>query len=321
MANGLRGQIFVSGGAGYLGRGILRRAHKEGWDCSFTVYSRDEEKHRVLRRRYPHVRCVLGDVTDAGRLRLAMVGHDTVIHTAALKYIPECEVNVSECIAVNVLGTRAVMDAALDAGVKQVVCISTDKAPQPVNTYGMSKALVERMVHETYRTDNPPTKFHAVRYGNVIGSTGSVWPVWKEQAAVDKELLVTDPTMTRYFMGVDAAVDTIVKATGLPDSGLLLMPYVKAANVGDLAAAVAERFGVPLRVIGPRPGEKQHEQMVGRHETSRAVKWWDGDYVVLYPPGLIVASTAPDVLYTSERPYARMSADEFITLAEDSESV
>lgn len=316
----LRGNVFITGGAGFLARGILRRARRDGWDCSFTVYSRDEEKQRKLRSNYTGVRCVLGDITDISRLALAMIGHQVVIHTAALKYIPECEVNVSECLRVNILGTKAVMEAAVEAGVDTVVCVSTDKAPQPVNTYGMSKALVERLVHEGIPGN---TGFNAVRYGNVIGSTGSVWPVWKEQALTDGRIQVTDPTMTRYMMGVDQAIDTILQAENSQSGGLVIIPRPKAVKMGSLAEAVAHRLGVPTHVVGPRPGEKTHEQMISPYELRRVMAYGDmEDYVALVPPHITIDS--PQVgrkLLTSEDPAEWMSPDEFIALAEDSESV
>src|SRR5438105_504373 len=137
---GLRGSVFITGGAGFLGRGIMRRAARDKWDCSFTVFSRDEEKHRKAREKYK-ARYILGDILETEPLIYAMVGHDIVIHAAALKYIPECEDNPARCVTVNIDGTRSVISAARQAGVKQLVIISTDKAPQPINTYGMTKAI------------------------------------------------------------------------------------------------------------------------------------------------------------------------------------
>lgn len=319
----LGGNVLITGGAGFLGRGIMHRARREDWDCQFTIYSRDEEKQHAAAQRYPG-RYVLGDITDYSRLRLAMVGHDTVIHAAALKYIPECEANPGECIRINVDGTRAVLEAARDARVKRVVCISTDKAPQPVNTYGMTKALVERLVHETFGQDGPVVT--ATRYGNVVGSTGSVWPVWKRQAQSDGVLSVTDPNMTRYFMSIDQAVDAVVFACdeGMV-GGVVVIPFPGAIKLRNLVPHVASHLSVEYRTVGRRPGEKTHEQMVSANEVSRLTYSVDPRHLLLMPPASYLAledqPAEANSLLTSSTPPCWHDGEWFVQTARDSEDV
>ncbi|GAG09201.1 unnamed protein product, partial [marine sediment metagenome] len=198
-------KVLVTGGAGFLGRGILRRVERGGLDWEITVYSRDETKQDECRRRYPFARHVLGDVKDADRLRVAMMGHDVVIHAAAMKYIPEAEVNASECVSVNVGGTQAMMRAADAAAVHRVVGISTDKAVQPVNVYGCSKMAMERLFADTAQFEGGPD-FVCVRYGNVVGSTGSVIPLFRRQVEELGRVRITNPDMTRFWMSVDEAI-------------------------------------------------------------------------------------------------------------------
>lgn len=318
----LSGKIFITGGTGFLGRGIIRHAERAGWDAEFTVFSRDEWKQQQLKQRYPRtVRCVLGDICDGGRLALAMQGHDTVIHTAALKFIPEGERDASEFIRVNLDGSRSVMEASRVAGVKTVVMISTDKAPQPINTYGMTKAIMERLVHETFGLETVfPTKYVACRYGNVIASTGSIWPVWKE-AATRGPLNVTDPTMTRYFMAIEDAVELIENATRAP-GGTVVIPEPKAANIGEVAEACAEELGVAFNVVGPRPGEKKHEQMISLSEVSR-IGMFRESFFVLFPPthNVKTPSEGAQFLMSSEKPVHELSGSDFVNIARSSEDV
>lgn len=264
----LQGNVLITGGAGFLGRGIMHVAKRDHWPCKFTVYSRSEEKQAVAAQRYK-ARYVLGDILDTPRLALLMTGHDTVIHAAALKFIPECEANPSECVRVNVDGTRSVMDAARIAGVSTVVIISTDKAPNPENIYGMTKAITERLVGETYNSPEA-TRFVACRYGNVIGSTGSVWPVWKRQAANDGVIRLTSPDMSRYMMTIEQAVDVVVSAASThTPTGVVVIDPTRAIQMRDAATAAAAELGVEVEHMGVRPGEKMHEQMISASEAHR----------------------------------------------------
>lgn len=299
-------RVLITGGTGFLGRGILRRfAGPDGWDC--IVYSRDEYKQFQCKQRWPDVEYVLGDVLNVDRLAnvLGRTKPDLVIHTAAVKFIPEAELNVNECIDVNVLGTRNVLQAVGYQGVPKCVVISTDKACQPLNVYGMTKALAERMVGEFARYYKGQSQYTACRYGNVIGSTGSVIPLFQQQAEVKHVVTVTDPDMTRYWITVDQAVDLIVaSADDSVESGDVLIPRPAAMRIGD----IAELFGVPVNVVGVRPGEKKHEQLLHQQESVRAE--FDGVNYRLHMEGeysepFMLTSGAPQVWM---RPAAMMQA-------------
>lgn len=259
----LYGKVLITGGSGYLGRAIMKRAQRESWPCQFTVFSRDEYKQAKCRRQYKDARYILGDVRYREQLTLAMVGHDLTIHTAALKYVPEGEHNVTECISVNVGGTQSVFAAAREADMARVVVISTDKAVAPSNVYGMTKALCERLVGETAMDLYGP-EISAVRYGNVIGSTGSVIPEFERQYKETKHVSVTDPDMTRFWMPVDDAIDLIVTASK-SESGSILVPQPRAMLLADLVAAVVPN--ATMDVTGLRPGEKMHETLLTQSES------------------------------------------------------
>lgn len=262
----LHGRVLLTGGAGYLGRAIMRQARINGWPCQFTVYSRDELKQAQCKRKYKDAKYVMGDVRETERLALVMVGHDTVIHTAALKYVPEGEHNVSECISVNVNGTQSVLTAARLAGVKRVVVISTDKAVAPTNVYGMTKALCERLVGETVDYESG-TIVTAVRYGNVIGSTGSVVPEFERQARECGVVNVTDPEMTRFWMTADDAIELILTALQR-EPGEIVIGNPMSMALGDLVSAVVPRAKV--NIVGLRPGEKMHETLLTEAESMFA---------------------------------------------------
>lgn len=261
----LTGNILMTGGAGYLGRGVLRAAQRSSWPCRFTVVSRDEQKQHQCSRQFPDlpVRYVLADIADTERLTALCYGHDAVIHMAAVKFIPEAEHNVEEAVRVNVGGTLSVLQAAVRAGVPRVVCVSTDKAVHPINTYGFTKAVVERLVGEYGQRRG--TRVTGVRYGNVIGSTGSVIPLFKHQLQTQGHVSVTDPAMTRFWMPVDDAVALLLYA--LSDEatpGGIAIPLMRALSMGDLATLVARDR---VCVVGPRPGEKQHEELIHEQES------------------------------------------------------
>lgn len=301
-------RVFITGGTGFLGRGILRRFASE-WDI--TVYSRDEYKQVQCAQRWPDVKYVLGDVTNQERLVNCMKGADLVIHTAAVKFIPEAELNVNECIDVNVLGSRAVLEAASKCGVERCVAISTDKACQPLNVYGMTKALVERMVGEYARYADPGgTKYTACRYGNVIGSTGSVVPLFRQQAETLGEITVTDPDMTRYWITVDEAVNLILDAAQAAP-GDIVIPTPAAMRIGEIAAL----FQVPVKVVGVRPGEKRHEQLLHQQESVRAE--YDGRNYLLHPDGVY----SEPFFLSSGSPKVWLSGDKMLAAIHDAENV
>lgn len=319
----LEGNVLITGGSGFLGRAILRRAKAENWPASFTIYSRDETKQWELKRRYPDVRCVLGDVShNLDRLIAVMQGHDTVIHAAAVKYIPEAEWNVFETIDVNIEGSRNVTMAARAAGVAKVVGISTDKACGPLNVYGMTKAIMERMFSEANRMGR--THFVTVRYGNVVGSTGSVIPVFRQQIEDNQQLKVTDNRMTRFWLSVDEAIDLILwsleMAPALP--GCTFIPSCPAMKIVDIAKTVwkMECGNSEPNVVfsGIRPGEKLHEHLFNQQEAPRIVLA-DSGYIM--SPAISETHMPKEFEYTSEQPKRWLSIDQMIELIKDAENV
>ncbi len=310
-------KVLVTGGAGFLGRGILRRIERGGLDWEVTVYSRDETKQDECRRRYPFARYILGDVRDFDRLRTAMMGHDIVIHAAAMKYIPEAEVNAAECVNVNVGGTQAVMRAADAAGIRRVVGISTDKAVQPVNVYGMSKAIMERLFADTAQFVGGPD-FVCVRYGNVVGSTGSVIPLFRRQFEELGKVRITNPGMTRFWMSTDEAIDLIVLGLECARPGAVVVPQARAMTILDVAKA-ATNDGVEVEIIGERPGEKLHEMLIHHAESVRAVIEHDPFHFQLLPPGQRVGDEA--FTLASHTPNSFMAVDEMRELIADAEGI
>lgn len=259
--------ILITGGAGFLGRGIMNRLGGKGY--RFIVYSRDETKQDVCRRSYA-AEYVLGDVQDKIRLASTIMKYevDTIIHAGAIKYIPEAEKNVNECIAVNVDGSRNVAEVAIACEVSMVVGISTDKACEPVNTYGATKMLMERIWQEYAWAD---TKFVLTRYGNVVGSTGSVIPLFQRQI-MEGVVKITDPFMSRFWISINQAVDLILLAMN-EESGSLVVPKAQAMTIGNLVSALVRltpEANPKIEVIGARPGEKRHENIIHQYESVRA---------------------------------------------------
>lgn len=318
----LSGTILLTGGSGFLGRAILRRAQKENWDAKFIVYSRDEMKQWELQQRYPNTKCVLGDVArDIDRLIAVMAGVDTVLHLGAVKFIPEAEHNVLETIDVNVTGSRNVALAARAAGIKTVVGISTDKACAPLNTYGMTKALMERMFSEMNRMGK--TCFITVRYGNVVGSTGSVIPVFRRQIAEHDKIKVTDPRMTRFWLSVDEAIDLILFAEKAAPAckGYTIIDSCPAMTILDVANAVwmldCPKVKEPvIEITGARPGEKLHESLFNEQESSRIVK--NNRYWLMKPATEVVLNPLTSASsYSSDKPKQWLAPEKMVAYIKD----
>lgn len=297
-------KVLVTGGNGFLGRGILRRIAQGDLDWEITCYARDEAKLDACRRRYPEARYVIGDVKDIDLLTAAMMGHDAVVHAAALKRIPEAEINATECINVNVLGAYNVVKAARAAGIARVVGISSDKAVQPVNIYGCSKMAMERLFADTSQFADP-TNFSCVRYGNVVGSTGSVIPLFQRQYKETGKVKITNPHMTRFWMSVDEAIDLIQLALEKATPGSVIVPMAQAMSISDVAKA-ATREDVEIEIIGERPGEK-HDEMLIHYEESVRVRL-RRDHYELLPPGnrvgeksFTLSSSYPNIYMTVEK--------------------
>ena len=264
----ITGRVLITGGTGSLGTAIIERAVREHWPCQLVVYSRDEVKQAQLAERFPDVRFYLGDVQDPMALRQAMRGSDVVIHTAAYKRVPEAEREPVACARANVDGSINVAREAIAAGVKQVVGISTDKACSPINAYGQSKALMER-IWQGYAMDGTTTRFHLVRYGNVLASRGSVVPALMAKVAKGEPITLTAPEMTRFWLTLADAVELVLASMEL-DPGSILIPHCPASTMAVLAEAIAP--GHPVEVIGSRGGEKWHESLINEVEAAYASK-------------------------------------------------
>lgn len=326
------GKVLLTGGAGFLGRAILRRAQAEDEASRYIIYSRDEMKQWEAKRRYPEAQYVLGDVArDLERLTAICYGVDTVLHLGAVKFIPEAEFNVQETIEVNIEGSRNVGLAAISAGVKTVVGISTDKACAPLNLYGMTKAVMERLYGEFAARSH--TKFVTARYGNVIGSTGSVIPVFKKQIEDFGEIRVTDPDMTRFWFTVDQAVDLIEWSYRNAEdfNGHTFVSPCPAMKIIEIAGVVLDMMDKnggdrKVQITGIRPGEKLHEALVNEQEAPRTLKYYK--YGTDHLVGFIMGpATTPRVeggmaeAYTSDKPYEWMTPGDMRTAIEDAETV
>lgn len=256
--------VLLTGGTGTLGHAIVEQAQRDSWPARFTVYSRSELNQARMRQQYPDVRYILGDVRDRERLQAAVAGHDVVLHLAAMKRVPECEAQPSECIQTNVIGTANVIAACQAAGVARCVVVSTDKACAAITTYGASKRLAEGLVMAAPPT---PTIVTGVRYGNVVGSNGSVIPLWREQAADGLPFTITDEHMTRFWMTARDAVDLVLFALQ-QDAGTIAIPRMPAMNILETLRAVMGS-DVPRREIGLRSLEKLDEDLVHPYECAR----------------------------------------------------
>lgn len=266
--------IMITGGTGSFGNAVLRPLLKTGIRA-VRVFSRDEKKQEDMRIALAddRVKFYIGDVRNRDSLVEAMRGVDHVFHAAALKQVPSCEFYPMEAVRTNVLGTENVLTAAIDAGVKRVVVLSTDKAVYPVNAMGVSKAMAERLMVAKSRTvlKGGPV-LCATRYGNVMGSRGSVIPLFVSQLRHGVPLTVTDPHMTRFLMSLEDSVDLVLHAFEHGRQGDIFIQKSPASTVGDLATALLEIFERPgaVQVIGTRHGEKLHETLLSREERARA---------------------------------------------------
>jgi len=247
------------------------------------VFSRDEKKQWEMMHNLPDERLafVLGDIRNLESLRAAVQGIEVVFHAAALKYVPRCEFNVLETVHTNILGTANLLRASREAHVRVLVALSTDKAVLPVNAYGMSKALMERLlINANMDLGGFPTRFLCARYGNVIGSSGSVIPFFKTQIEIGGPVTVTNPEMTRFWFTLDQAVNLAFKAAAIGIGGEIFVSKIPSSTMADLAAVLVGDKDIEITVIGTRPGEKVHEQLISANEAHRTIESEDG-YIVL----------------------------------------
>lgn len=267
--------LLITGGTGSFGNAVLRR-FLDSSIGEIRILSRDEKKQDDMRKRYNNskLKFYVGDVRDSRSVAGAMRGVDYVFHAAALKQVPSCEFHPMQAVRTNVMGTENVLDAAVAAGVKRVVCLSTDKAVYPINAMGISKAMMEKvMVAASRNLEGTGTVICGTRYGNVMASRGSVIPLFVNQVVQGKPITITDPSMTRFMMTLADAVDLVLYAFTNGNNGDIFVQKAPAATVEVLAKAILELMGKPdhpIHVIGSRHGEKLYESLLSREERACA---------------------------------------------------
>jgi UDP-N-acetylglucosamine 4,6-dehydratase len=274
--------ILLTGGTGSFGTAFVERTLRDFPDTVVRIFSRDELKQSEMQARFSNhqnLRFFVGDVRNRDRLTRAMHGADIVIHAAAMKQVPACEYNPFEAVQTNILGSQHVVDAAIDTSVAKVVALSTDKAVNPVNLYGATKLCEEKIVVQgNAYASHSNTVLSCVRYGNVVGSRGSVVPLFRRQAA-EGRLTITDERMTRFWITLDQSVDLVLFALEHAVGGEVFIPKIPSMKVTDLAEAMAP--GLPVDIIGIRPGEKLHELLITADESRHAID--AGDVYVVLP--------------------------------------
>jgi UDP-N-acetylglucosamine 4,6-dehydratase len=273
--------IFVTGGAGCLGRAIAEKRKREGWTGKLTVYSRDTFKHERMRRMFPDVNFIQGDILSPELLYNAMVGHDIVIHAAACKVIPTSEYQSMDTIEQNIIGSQNVCAQAVRANIKHVLGISTDKACKPINAYGATKFLMEKTFQE-YSRMPVDTEFHLIRYGNVLESTGSVIEVWRKAVENGDQVKLTDPKMTRFWLSPRQAADYAINALAY-ETGEIFIPVMPSLSIGKLFEYVIGKSYRNVSIVGLRPGEKYHETLLTDEETAYAEMPATDQFYVLHP--------------------------------------
>ncbi len=278
-------KILITGGTGSLGTALTKRLLSMGVE-QIRIFSRNEFKQISMESEIydDRLRFLIGDVRDQKRLRRAIEDVDIVFHAAALKHVPKIEYNPFEAIKTNVEGSQNVIDACLENDVERAVCIGTDKAVSPLNTYGATKLLMEKLFVNAQQYSNPkkhPTKFFAVRYGNVFGSSGSVIPKFIDQIKNNQSLTITDEKMTRFSITMQQALDFILKATELGNGTEIFIPRLKSYNLEQVKNTLFDLCGTSdSKIIGIRPGEKLHETLINFDEMRSA--WIHNDlYVIL----------------------------------------
>ena len=310
--------ILITGGTGSFGNRVARHLLDLN-PAEIRIFSRDEKKQWEMQRRWPQFRYIIGDVRDAGRLDEAMSGVQYVFHAAALKQVPSCESYPLEAIKTNILGTQNICSTARAAGVKTVVALSTDKAVKPVNAMGTSKAMMEKLVCSQIQFGGSTT-FCCVRYGNVMGSRGSVIPLFLRQIQENVPLTLTVPHMTRFLMTLDQSVDLVFHAMTMAQGGEIFVRKAPACTVQTLAEAMRRKYSPqgtnhPIQEVGIRPGEKIHEILVNEYELQRVSE--SETYFTIHPEYRLPEELTPQALgseYSSENTRRLKTFDEITPL-------
>jgi UDP-N-acetylglucosamine 4,6-dehydratase len=305
----LRGsEILITGGTGSFGKSFIRHALDHLDPKRLIIFSRDELKQYEVRQQFNddhRLRFFIGDIRDESRLLRAMHRVDYVVHAAALKQVDTAEYNPYEFVKTNVLGSQNVIEAAIDSGVKKVVALSTDKASSPINLYGATKLTADKLfVSGNHYAAAYETRFSVVRYGNVMGSRGSVIPFFRRLAEAGESLPITDLRCTRFFITLPAAVQFVVDSFDLMHGGELYVPRIPSMKITDLAQAIAP--GAATHDVGLRPGEKLHEEMISPEEGRRALR--HGERYLIQPdlgtwgwePPEDAKPVGPDFAYRSD---------------------
>ncbi len=265
--------ILVTGGTGSFGKKFVEIAQRDLQPKKIIVFSRDELKQHEMREAgfdQPNLRYFIGDIRDRERLLRALHGVDIVVHAAALKQVPACEYNPMEAVKTNIMGTSNVVEAALDAGVKKVLALSTDKAVNPVNLYGATKLAAEKLtVQSNAYAAGSATRYACTRYGNVVGSRGSVVPVFLKQRSTGR-LTITDTRMTRFWLSLEQGARFVIQCLEAMRGGEVFVPRIPSMKVIDLAKAIAP--AAEISVVGIRPGEKLHEVLISEDEARNTIE-------------------------------------------------
>lgn len=326
--------ILVTGGTGSFGKRFIRSVLDRYQPRRLIIFSRDELKQYDMQQELgsasPALRFFIGDVRDRRRLAMAMRDVDYVVHAAALKHVPVAEYNPSECIHTNVLGAENVVYAALEAGVKRVIALSTDKAANPVNLYGASKLAADKIfVAANNLAGRSGTRFAVVRYGNVLGSRGSVVPLFQRLRREGAESLpVTDDRMTRFWITLQQGVEFVLSCLQMARGGEIFVPKIPSMRMIDLAHCIAPEL--PVRIIGVRPGEKLHEVLITQENARTTVEladrfiilpdfrfWSDSGEEEMPAAG---APVAEDFVYSSDRNHDWLDADRLRALLSEAET-
>jgi len=279
-------RIFIAGGSGSWGNELTKQILRRYNPLEIRIYSRGEIRQWEMKKKFknnPKLKFIIGDVRDLERTKIALKNVDYAFHLAALKHVPVCEENPNETVLTNIIGTQNIISGAIENGVGTVALISTDKAVDPLNLYGITKSCAERLIIAANNTA-PNTRFVCVRGGNVLGTSGSIVPLAREQILRDGKITLTDERMTRFFLNLESAIGLIFKSIEDSVGGEIFVMKMPSVRIVDLLQVMIDELSdkeIPISKIGIRPGEKIHEVLVSRYDTGRVID--EGDYFIILP--------------------------------------